>query len=198
MQNFLKTPNSKGLTLLEILVVMTVGSIAGVLLLQIFVQNSSLLTQQSAKVSHGLGLNESISQLEKSIRVASAVATGYPEASPTYTTSSTILVTKVPSTNGSGGIIDSTFDFFVFTQDSNNPKVFRKLVFPNPQSARGQQDSVLTTNLQSISFQYLNSQGQPVTPTAASKVSFSLTASTDIGVSNQIDSASSEVNLRND
>lgn len=138
-----------------------------------------------------------MSEIEKSIRLAQIVSVGYPESSPTYTTSATTLVLKVPAFDSNGNLLENTFDYMIITADLSNLKILRKMVFPAPASVRGQVNQVLSTNLSSISFSYLDLAGNLVSPTSASKIDFTINVATPIGVYTQQDSAKSTVSLRN-
>ncbi len=188
----------RGLTLMEIMIVLGLAGIVGVLLIQILVQNSGLLYKESAISYHTLSLNDSVSEIEKNIRIAANVASGYPVVSPTYVTSSQTLVLKALAFDDSGNLLSNNFDYIVITKDASNQKILREMVFPATGSAKGSSNQVLVTELSSINFKYLDLGGNTVSPTSAGKINFVISLSTPIGISSQQNSIEDEVNLRND
>lgn len=189
----------KGFTLLEVLIVVLVSSIAGVLLIQSFVQNNSVLYQQSARVNEGLNLNEANAQITQDIKTAAAVAQNYPAASPfQYTSSSNTLILKIPSIDLSGSIIDQTFDYIVIATDSAKPYYLRRQVFVTTPSTRGASNKILVNNISKALFYYYDNSGNTTLPTQATKINFVLNDFSQLGTKQQTSSSSGEVILRND
>ena len=170
----------KGFTLIEVLVAMGIATVAGVLLLVIIVNSAGLFTDQSSKVSAGLGVNDAFSRIKASIKQASAISDQ---------SGSNQLVLKVSSLDSAGNIIKNTYDDFIFMADQKN---LRFKIIPNPSSFRRNEDSILAGNVDSINFQYFNSVSPPaqVLPASASKVRITLSVKTNTDTA--------EVNLRND
>lgn len=187
----------KGLTLIEVLVAMGIATIAGVLLLVIIVNSAGLFTEQSSKVTEGLNINDSLSLLRGDIKQASSVAVSYTEGSTTYTSSASQLVLKVSSTDTSGNIIANTFDYFVLYLDQGFTH-FK--IFPDAASSRKKIDRILSTSVDSLRFQYLNSANPPVevTPVNAVKIRVTLTLKQKIGTNFEVSTATTEANFRND
>lgn len=187
----------KGLSLIELLIMTAVGGIVGILLVQLLVQNSSYTTQQSAKVAQGISLNDLTYAVSNDIKLAGAVASGYPVSSPSYTTNSTNLVLKINSIDSNGNIINQTYDYIVVNQDSTNTTILREQLFPDATSSRRAFNHVLVTNLSSIQFSYLDPNDNPITPIQAAKVNFVVTVSNQNGIYVQQNSSSAKVSLRN-
>lgn len=187
----------KGLTLLEILLAMGIAIVVGMFLLIVIVNSSGLFLKQSSKVEGGLNINDALLQVRTSIKDASAVLGSYTSVSTTYTTGNTVLVLKIPTINSSNNIITETFDYYVFFQDQ---KKLRFKTFPDPSSSRKAQDQIFSTNVDSLVFEYFNSANPPVevVPALAKKVRISLTLKQKSGASYEINTATSEANLRND
>lgn len=187
----------RGLTLVEVLVAMGIVSVTGVLLLVIIVNSAGLFTQQSSKVQGGLNINDALAAVRGSIKQASSIADSYVDGSNVYTTSPTQLVLKVSSTDPSGNLVDSTYDFFVIFSDQ---KTLRLKVFPDPLSSRQPVDRIFSTSVDSLNFQYFNSENPPVEvpPADATKIRITLTLQQGNGVNAKTDTAYSEANLRND
>ncbi len=179
----------KGLTLVEVLIAMGISIIVGGLLLIIIVNSAGLYSQQSAKLTEGLSINEATSKVRDSIKQSSAIEVSLSAGSTTYTSGATQLVLKVLAIDSSKNIIADNFDYFVFFQDSNK---LRFKTFPSALSSRQAQDQIFSTLLDSLDFKYFNSANPPVevTPTNAAKVRISITLKQN--------TATSEANLRND
>lgn len=189
--------DKRGLTLIEILIAMGIAVVAGVLLLVIIVNSSSMSTRQSAKVQTGLNINDALAQVRSSIKDASSIANQYTGGGVTYTTGNDQLVLKVSSIDSSGKIIDNTFDYFVFFKDQS---YLRFKSFPDTLSFRQAANRIFATSLDSLNFQYFNSANPPVevTPTSATKVRVTMTLKQKAGAGFETNTATSEANLRND
>lgn len=188
----------KGLTLVEGLLTLGIATVVGILLVVIMVNTGGLFFKQSGKLEQGLNINDALSKIGQIIKESSSVAVSYPEGSPpTYTTGAKYLVLKIPSINLSGDVISDVFDYFVFFQDTN---ILRFKTFPNAQSVRGAQDQILSTKVESLLFQYLDSQIPPqeVTPISASKIKVTLQLKQKVGAGIEQNIATKEANLRND
>ncbi len=187
----------RGFTLVELLIAVSIISVAGILLAQLVIQNNGLVFQQTAKVSHGVGLNNTKVSLSNDLKPATAIVSGYPLSSPTYTSSSTSIVIQVPSIDSSGNVIANTYDYIAYYKDPSNSKILRKNYFPDPASSKKSKDQVLLTETSLLQFIYLDSGGMVVSPSSAARVVFTIKTSTQIGFNKQEASASGEVELRN-
>lgn len=189
--------NSKGFTLVELLISMSIAVVVGGLLIAIIVNSSGLSYKQSSKVNIGLNTNDALAQVRKSIKESSAVVPSFTIGSETYTSGLSEIILKVPSLDQSGNIISNFFDYFIFFQDQTK---LRFKVFPDPASSRQPQDQIFSTSLDSLQIQYLSSVNPPVevVPEAASKIRMTLTLKQRNGLDYEISTATSEANLRND
>lgn len=187
----------QGLTLIEVLVVLGITTVVGALLLAVIVNSAGLFYKESSKVEQGLGINDALSKVEESIKQSSSVAASFQDGSTTYTSGSTQLVLKVPSTEVSGNIISDVFDYFVFVKDQSN---LRFKVFPDSSSKRKSVNQVFSSNLNNLLFQYYNSAIPPqeVSPILATKVKITLTLKQKAGAAYEQNTATGEANLRND
>ncbi|MBI2011557.1 type II secretion system protein [Candidatus Daviesbacteria bacterium] len=188
---------TKGFTLVELLIVMAVSAIAGVLLLQVLVNNNSLVVDQSFKISHGLNLNDISSIIENDIKSSAGVVAEYPDSNPIYITSDNTLIIKIPSINQDEDVIPDIFDHIVVAADSANQKVLRRITIPSEQSSRPSNNRVLTSSLSLIKFSYLDSTGVSTTPTNASKINYIVNLLNKSGLNNYQSSTSGEINFRN-
>lgn len=186
----------KGFTLIEVLVAAATAAVAGILLITVLVQNNGLVYDQSAKVSQTLSLNDAASNINDLIKNASAIVATNLVGSPTYTTSNTTLVLALPSLDSSGNIISDTFDYAVIARDPSS-QVLRKIIFKAPSSIRRVENIVLANKLDSVTFSFLDDNGNSVSPTAASKINYTINLKQKIGVGSEQSSASGQINLRN-
>ena len=188
---------SKGLTLIEVLISMSIAVIVGVLLVVIIVNSAGLYSQESSKLSEGLNINDALSQVRGSIKDASAIVASYNSGSTTYTSSATQLVLKMPSIDSSNNIIANTFDYFVFFLDQNK---LRFKTFTDSTSFRKNQDQIFSTSVNSLTFQYFNSANPPVEviPISAARVKVTLTLKQKNGNVVEQKTATTEASLRND
>lgn len=188
---------TRGFTLLEAVIAMGLTAIVGVLLLVIIINSAGLSTQQSSKVTEGLNVNDTLSQIRNTVKIASSVADSFTSGSDTYTTGQTKLVLKVPSVGSNNNIIAETYDYFVFYSDQH---FLRLRVFPDSLSTRKAKDQIFSTSVNSLSFQYLNSADPPleVIPINATKVKVTLVLSQKVGLNTETHVATTEANLRNE
>lgn len=176
---------------------MGIVTIVGALLMVIIVNSVGLFTTQSSKLEQGLNINDTLTEVRSSIKDASSIASVYTGGSTTYTTGATQLVLNLPSINISNNIISGSFDTYIYFLDTNR---IRLKTFPDAQSSRKPQDQIFSNIIDSLKFQYFNSATPPVevTPVSATKIRISLTLKQKKGTSYEINTATSEANLRND
>jgi hypothetical protein len=188
----------KAFTLIEVLILSVVGVLAGGLLVAILVNNTGIVYQQGARVNQGLGLNDALVRIRGLIKQSSAIVSNYPEASatPLYTTSSGVLILKLNVLDQTGTVITDLFDYAIFFKDSSN---LRFKVFNNPQSSLAPEDLILAKDVDSIIFDYFDSDGLVVSPpTLAKKVKATIVLKSKAGYAFEKNVATSEASLRND
>lgn len=186
----------KGLTLIEVLIVVGVAIISGTLLLVIIVNSAGIFYKQSSKLSEGQNINDSLMSIRNGLKQASAIVSSYTAGLTTYTSSDTQLVFKVSSIDSSSSIIENTFDYYVYFLDQNK---LRFKTFPDGASTRKSQDQIFSTSVNSLKFEYFDLATPPnlVTPSAASKVKITLTLRQKSGADFETNTATSEAVLRN-
>lgn len=186
---------SRGFTLVELIISTAIAVVVGGLLISIFVSNTGLFYRESSKISEGLGINDSLSSIRSSIKQTQAVASGYPLVFPAYTSSTSELVLQIAAIDSSSNIIANTYDYIVYTTSQN--KLYMK-VFPDALSSRKSVDKILSSNVTSVVFNYLDSSGNSVTPVSAIKVKVTITLNQQVGLGTETNIATTEANLRND
>jgi type II secretory pathway pseudopilin PulG len=189
--------DSQGISLFELLIVITLSSLIGAALISFLVKNSGLFYQQNAQINQEISQNNTLDQLRSAILSAAYIASGYPVASPEYTTGTNVLVLAVPSIDASGLVISNTYDYIVFTKDPQKPTILRKFIFPDTLSKRKSENRVLTTRLSNIFFYYFDKSGNVVSPTTASQIKLVMNQLEKAGLADQQSSESAQVNLRN-
>lgn len=188
--------SSLGFTLLETLLVAIIAIVTGTVLTGILVNNTGLFYNESSIVSGGLGLNDAVGEIDKNIRQASGVASGYSGTQGNFTTSGNTLVLQLPSTNSSG-IISGTYDYLVVSKDTGNSNILRLQVFPNQLSNRQAKNEVLTPNFDSVQFSYLDGNGNSVTATSAVRVKMTLNILSKTGSIGDKSTSTTITSLRN-
>ncbi len=189
--------NKSGYTIVEVLISMLIATIVGGLMLVVMVNSSGLFYKESSKVEEGLNINAALTSINNNIKDASAVAVSFTNGSQTFSSGVNQLVLKVPSVDSSGNIIASTFDYFVFYQDTG---ILRFKVFPDTTSSRKSQDQIFSTSIDSLAIKYFNSASPPVevSPDTATKVRVTVTLKQKNGFGYETNIATTEANLRND
>ncbi|MDP3973854.1 MAG: hypothetical protein Q8P92_03395 [Candidatus Daviesbacteria bacterium] len=188
----------KGFSLIEVLVLTTVGILAGGLLVAILVNNTGVVYHQTSRVSQGLNINDALIKIRSLVKESSAVASEYPEGSstPDYQTSNSQLVLKMNVIDSQGSVVADVFDYAIFFKDENR---LRMIIFADPQSIKGSEDMVLAKQVLSINFDYLDDEGVNVSPsTLAQKVKATIVLQEKAGYSLETGVATSEASLRND
>lgn len=186
----------KGMTLLETVLVAGIGLIIGVFLVSILINHGGLFNQQNSIISGGLSSNDTVSKINELVRQASAVVDTYNGTTPVYTTGVDVLVLQLPAINDSG-VISNTYDYVVVAKDASYSNVLRLQVFPDVQSTRPPRNEVLTNLLKSISFSYLNRNGDPVSPVSAYQVGVNLAILSKTGSAGSEKDSSTVTILRN-
>lgn len=190
--------NTRGLSLVEVLIGITVAAVAGGLIINLLISSNSIFFNQSVKVSQGLSLNQASFEITDLIKSSSGVAAQYPvSGTAQYITDSDTLVIKLPALTASGNVIDSTYDYAVVTVDPQKPKILRMQIFPNASSSRQSVNKVLATSLNNIVFNYLDSGNGSTTPIQAARVGFTIKLLDNSAIQNNESSSSGVVNIKN-
>lgn len=188
-----------GATILELIVSVAIFAAVGVVLVAIFVSSTGLQYNQSSKVQQGLGSNDALARFKLSLKEAQSVAASYPEIGPSmYTTGAAQLVLKLPVVDANGNLQSDAFDYAVYytsAQGGNNQLHYKVIL--HAASQRQAVDIILSSNVNSVNFQYFDVSGTEVSPPVAAKVRLTLTLSQKIGVNVSSSAATAEANLRN-
>lgn len=196
MKGFSAKREAAGFTLIEVLLTSAIAMVVAVILIGVLINNTGLFYQQSGVVKEGLSLNNTLQTISLQIKQSTAIASGYPDISPTFMSSANQLVLKLASLDASG-VIAGKYDYIIIYQDPALPKVLRMQTFADPASNRNSADEVLTTVLDSVIFSYFDRQGLTVVPTSAVTVKVNLTVLEKSGQIGSKRASSISVTLRN-
>lgn len=184
----------RGFTLLELMITTAIVGIVGTLLAMILVNNTGLFYQQSSKVTQGVGLNDSLTEVRSNIKEAQSVANSYVSGGTTYTSGPSELVLQLSSFDSSGNVIADTYDYVVFAKQSDQ---IRFKVFPNVASSRKSAEQILSLAVDQILFEYFDNAGSSVSPASAVRVKLTLTLKQKAGKNFETNIATTEGYLRN-
>lgn len=163
--------------------------------MNLLTSSGNLFLDQSVQVSQGLSSNQAKQEIGDLIRSSAGVVSQYPiSGAAQYSTGSQILVLRMPSVSQNGQIIESVYDYAVVSPES---KILRLQVFPDGSSLRKSENKVLSTSLKDLSFSYLDANNNPVSPTQAARITFTIDLLDKGGISENESNSSSTVNLKN-
>lgn len=189
---------SSGLSLLELLIGITVASVAGGLLINLMVSSNKLFIDQTTLINQGLSLNQTKLEVSDLIKSSAGIAAQYPvTGSPLYTTDADTLILKLPAISAGGDVIESVYDYAIVEADAAKSSILRKQIFKDNQSFRNEENKVLSTALDTIDFSYFDSNSNLVSPNQAERVSFIIYLSNQSGFAENESSGSGSVNIKN-
>lgn len=189
--------SQQGISLLEILIITASSALIGGILVVSFVNFQNLFTQSTTQSLQGISINDAVVNISDSIKQSSAVSPSVTIGSTTYNSSVQTIVLQYPSFDSSGNIISQKYDYIVVTPDQADSKILRQFVFPDPVSSRQADTKMLTNGLSLISFSYFDSLNNPVSPSSATRVSFTINLSEKSGLDFKTSSASGKANIKN-
>lgn len=185
----------RGFTLIEILVAAVLAILVGSLLFGLMVKNTGVFYKESSKVGQGLNINDALSSIRSNAKLSETVATSHQISGVTYTSNATSLVLQLASIDISGLIIPNTFDWVVYLKSGD--KLYYKLA-PGAGSKRKAINQILANNVDTLTFQYYQTDGIEIAPASASKVKVSIKLKQQAGSGIETSVATSEATLRND
>lgn len=190
--------NSRGWSLLEVLLVTTIAAVAGGLLISLIVSSNRLFFDQSAQISQGLSLNQAKLEITDLIKSSAGVVPQYPvSGTAQFVTDENTIILKLPAISASGDVIESVYDYAVIETDPIRDNVLRKQIFKDNQSNRKAENKVLSTSMNTISFNYLDGNNTSVSSNQAVRVGFIINLSTKSGFSSNDSTGSGTVNIKN-
>jgi prepilin-type N-terminal cleavage/methylation domain-containing protein len=151
---------SRGVTLIEAMVVVAISAVAFLALTNLFFTFNSLYGFQQALMATAGSASTAMNALEAAIPPANRVVPSYTVSGSTYTSATTTLVLELPAVTTSGTIVSGANDYVVFFASST--KLYR-LIRADAQSARLSGTTTLSSTLHSLSFTYNNADFALVT-----------------------------------
>ena len=145
----------KGLTLVELLVIMAIGSFMVLAMLSLYVAGQRYFMTGSARADVLRDVRQVLNYISRDVKEAIQVLPSW----DVYTTSSSCLVLQVPSLNPSGLIvdIDNQFDYIVYRLNSEYPNRLERIIDANDGiSSRADSTRVIATRVNSFE---LSSEG---------------------------------------
>ena len=192
----------KGLTLIEILIVLAVSSILVVALLSLFIAGQKYFINQDARADALEDSRFPITWITRDIKEAVQVVPGpITIGSNDYSTSSNCLVLQVPSIDGTGTIIniDSDLDYIVYCLNTSYPNRLERIIdAKDGVSSRIDTTRIVADSVNSFSLSFYDTDGGTVSvysDTLSVDISLSSTR-TGIGRTFQ-EATNTKVKLRN-
>jgi len=105
---------------MEGMTVIGIMTIVLVMVTQIFGVSQEVFVKQTARAENETGAVLATRLISDMTRGSSAVESSRTISGTAYTTSSTVLVLKMPSINSSGNVIASTYDYVAFYRDGTD------------------------------------------------------------------------------
>jgi Tfp pilus assembly protein FimT len=164
-----KASHEKGLTLVELLIVIAISALIIIALLSLYIAGQKYFFNQSAKADTIEDSRMPMAWISRDIRDATEVLATSP--SGTYTTGVNVLVLEVPSVDATGQVISGSFDAIVYRQDPTNPNRLERTIELETGSASSRQAGtrVLADNVSGFVLLFFKEDGitaaSPVTDT---------------------------------
>jgi prepilin-type N-terminal cleavage/methylation domain-containing protein len=159
--------NTRGFSVIEVLIVIVVASVVSLALSEIFLTYYDSYAYQNANINAASSAALFLNELNDLSLQADAIVGSRAFSGTTYTSGSTTVVFELPSINSSGDVIASTYDYTVLYASSTN--IFR-IMDADASSARADGTKKLSDALGNLTFTYNNA-----TPSLASQVSANVT-----------------------
>lgn len=155
-----------GLSLMEAIVVVGVMTIIMFIVTQIFIINYDLFLKQSKRTDNETGAVTAARTVSQMARGAVSVEQSHGFDGDLVVSSSTALVLKLPSIDGSGNIVPNTYDYVGFYRDATETNKMFAIIDADDASVRVDSDRLITNYNQMLDFRYNNP-----TITEASRIS---------------------------
>lgn len=188
--------NSRGVSIMEILVGVAIFAVAGSILAGTLISTNDVFLNQNAQVNQGLSLNQTVAEMSDVIKSSAGVVSQYPASGVAqYTTGANVLVLRVPGVSAGEMVLDSVYDYVVLGAEPGSSKILKKKIFTTSPSVRNEENKVLSTSLKNLQFSYLDANNNIVPPAQAVRVAFIVNLLE--GGSENESSASGSINLKN-
>lgn len=145
-----------GFTLVEVVVVLGIFSIAGAVLVNIFLGHFSLFRFFTAEVNSGSSARLAADRMIALIREADSVLASYDFSGQLHESDSSELVLRLKTVNNSEDFITDAFDYATFYRDSVDPRRLMETIQADTESRRPSATRVLAENLEVFDLVYDN------------------------------------------
>ncbi len=139
---------------METMVVVAIMSLLLLIITQIFALNYRILEQQSARSDNETGAILAARAISQATRGADSVLASYTIGGTLYTSSSTVLVVKMPAINASGNVIENAFDYTAFYRDPLKNTFIKAATQADANSIRRSGTRLMTAYNQTLIFRY--------------------------------------------
>lgn len=145
-----------GFTLAEILVVVSLFTVAVLVITSVYFSNNQFYNQENVKTILQNSSREAADKIMEFGRLAVTFVNTYTIGSTVYTADSELVIFRIPSIDGSNNIIAGTYDYAVIGKNPSNPLRFELIVDANPASSRKSRSLLFSDKLLSLVFAYDN------------------------------------------
>lgn len=181
--------DSKGFTLIETLIVIAIG-LAMLTALASLIESFYRTAAYQVASEHVSGsASATMREMESLIPSADAVLASYTFPDATYTSSSTVLVLKLPSIDSTGTVITNAYDYAAIYRIGNSAY---SQIEASANSARPSGTTLLSAYVQSLTFTYNSAD-----PSTATAVTVDLKTETSAGSNTLTDHRNEYLGLRN-
>ena len=156
-------PASKGISLIELLIVLAIMSFVLLALLSMYIAGQKYFFNQDTKADTIEDSRYPMDWMARDIKESTQVALN--SVSGTYSTSANELVLEVPSVDTTRLIIDidTTFDYIIYRRNPQNPNRLERIIEADAASSRVSSTRVLADNVNALSFKFLDNLGLELT-----------------------------------
>jgi len=141
----------RGLTLIEVIVVMSIFAVASIVIGSIYISHNKFYTIESAAADIKTQKSIFTQDFKETAESATSVAASYVFNGITRSSSSSTIVFKLPAIDGSGNIIAAKFDYAAFYGEGN--KTYLETA-PDAASIRKNIKRQLADTAQDLNFRY--------------------------------------------
>lgn len=178
----------RGVTIVELLVVVAVFSVLMIVLVNFFVGYNNSFTYLTTSIDASQSTGLFINSASNAVRQAKQIVTSHVFSGTTYTTSATALVLELPSINASG-VVSGAYDYMTFYLSGTD--IYWR-TDANASSTRTSFTKKISTSVQSLAFTYNNGD-----VTQATKVDIAITVQKQVQNQTIQSSLHQQIYLRN-
>lgn len=150
----LRQRRSAGLTLMETIVVIGIMVMVLLLAMQMLVTNYVFYEKTVGRAENEAGAVLAAKNLSQMVWGATAVETSHDFDGETFTTSSAVLVVRIPSIDDSGAAVAEAYDYIGFGRDGANPTRILAATDANVLSVRQTGRRLVTDHNVRLDFRY--------------------------------------------